>query len=145
MSWTNDLLVGLAGLLADGGAGAWSAAGAYPSDADTIIKISDYGGNSRGLITLTPFAVSDDLTLSDSVQGIQVRTRGDRDARTVDELDDKVFDLLHGLYAPALSTGVRVLSIWRNGGTPLGVDENGRHQRTSNYHAQCYRPSPNRT
>lgn len=145
MSWTNDLLVGVAQLLADAGVGVWLAEGAYPPGTATIIKVSDVGGDSPGLITLTPYAVSDDPTMSDSVQGLQVRSRGDRRSFTADDLDDAVFDVLQGAGPLILSTGIRVEVVQRRGGTPLPLDEQGRHQRSSNYYLSCYRPSPHRT
>ncbi len=150
MGWTDDLLVGLAQLLEDGGVGAWQTAGAYPADAQTIIKVSDLGGDApasqvqQNIVSLTPYPVADDPTLSDSVQGVQVRLRGSRDSRSVDDLDDLVFDLLQGL-GPVTLHGVRVSLVVRRGGAPLGPDANGRHQRSSNYHLTAHRPSRHRT
>lgn len=150
MGSTSDLLVGLAQLLEDGGVGAWQQDGTYPADALTIIKISDLGGDApagttqQNIVSLTPYPVSDDPTLSESVQGVQVRLRGSRDPRSVDDLDDLVFDLLQGL-GPVTLNGVRVELAVRRGGTPLGPDANGRHQRSSNYHLTVFRPSRHRT
>lgn len=146
MSWTGDLLTGLATYLAAGGVGTWSAAGAYPANTDGAIFLQDVPGSPDRLIVLSDYLVDDDPSLSDSVTGLQVRTRGlPSSPASVDDLEAAVFDRLHGAHGLTLSTGVRINSIVRRSGTRLGVDGNRRHERSSNYLVTAHRPSQHRT
>lgn len=145
MAFTDDLLGGLAQILADAGVGRWNPDGAaYTGEGPPPIVIGSVPGQPDQVITLAAYPVDDEVELNDSTIGVQARARGDRDPRTVDALDDDVFDKLHGLANLTLSTGVRVVQIYRTSGTPLGVDGNGRHERTSNYYVQAARPSAHR-
>jgi hypothetical protein len=144
VGWTEQLLTGIAQHFASGGVGTWKASGAYTSVDRRPIVISAVPSSPDEVITLTAYPVDDDPAMSDVLQGVQVRTRGDRDPRTVDALDDDVFDALHGLAGVVLN-GVHVVLARRISGSPLGVDSNGRHQRSSNYYMQAARPSPHRT
>lgn len=144
MSWTDELLAGVAGYLQAGAVGTWRPDGAYlPADVRPIL-IAAVPSTPDVVIVLTPYGVSDDPSLSDSVQGLQVRTRGDADPRTVNDLADDVFDRLHGAQGVGLPGGLRLVSAYRQSHTPLGVDGNGRHERSDNYHLTAWRPSAHR-
>jgi hypothetical protein len=98
------------------------------------------------VITLTDYVVADDPTLSDSVIGVQVRTRwGGQDPRPVKDLDGAIFDALHGLEGVTLTGGIHIVSCFRRSGTSMGQDANNRWGRSSNYYATVHRPSTNRT
>lgn len=159
MSFTSDVLTAVAEALAGPsgfvdtfgevyageGVGTWRPNGAYqPTDA-TPIFLGDVPGSPHRLIALTAYTVDDDPSLSDSTLGVQVRTRGNVGSpRDVDELDDAVFDALHG--ARGLSHGnTRVVQILRRSGAPIGRDGNRRFERSSNYYATAHRPTPHRT
>lgn len=145
MGFSDQLLSGVAQYLVIGGVGTWRPDGAYlPADVDPIIRTSVPGTPDR-VIVLTPYTVSDDVSLSDSVQGLQVRLRGTKDPRTVESMEDAVFDRLHGAHGVTLPGGLRLVMAERKSGTPLGTDGNGRHQRTSNFHLTVHRPSAHRT
>jgi hypothetical protein len=145
VAFTDDLLSGVSQYLADGGVGTWRPSGAYlATDPDPIVRTSVPASPDR-VIVLTPYTVSDDGLMSDSVQGLQVRTRGTKDPRTVEAIDDAVFDRLHGAHGVSLPGGARLVMAERKSGTPLGTDGGGRHQRTSNYHLTVWRPSSHRT
>jgi hypothetical protein len=144
VSWTEQLLTGVAEHLAAAGVGTWKPSGAYLSSDVRPIVISAVPSSPDEVITLTAYTVDEDPRDSDVIQGLQVRTRAGRDPRGVDDLDDDVFDALHGL-TDALLNGVPLVLAHRVSGAPIGVDGNSRHQRSSNYHLMANRPSPHRT
>lgn len=145
MSFTRDLLVGLAQMLDDHGAGTWRPTGAYqPGDLTPIVYGSVPASPDR-VITLRAYDVDHDPTLSDSVQGLQVRTRSPRaDPLAMDDDADAVFDVLHGLDHVELSTGVLIVLGERRSSTPMGRDKNEREERSDNYYLTVHRPGPNR-
>jgi hypothetical protein len=144
VGFENDLLEGIALLLAAKGVAAWDATGDYPA-ATTGIYVDVVPANDDNLLTLSDYPVSDDPTLSESVVGVQVRTRkAGGDPRPVKDLDGAAFDVLHG-FAGDLPNGVHVDSCYRRSGASLGQDGNNRWGRTSNYYVTAHRPSTNRT
>ena len=139
------LLTGIAHLLADASLGTWRDTGIYTA-AETGIVMDTVPASPDRVITLTDYVVSDDPTLSDSVIGVQVRTRwGGADPRPVKDLDGGIFDVLHGLEGVDLVGGVHVVSMFRRSGTSMGQDANSRWGRSSNYYATVHRPSTNRS
>jgi hypothetical protein len=142
MSFTTDLLQGLAQYLAAAGIGTYRPTGAYlPSE--TAIAFDAMPPDPDRAIVLSDYPVSDDPSLSDSVVGIQIRTRGLSDPLDVKSISDAVFALLHGANWVNFGT-VRVVEILRNSGIPMGRDENLRWERSDNYYATVNRPSTNR-
>jgi len=139
------LLTGIAQLLATAGLGTWRDTGVYAA-AETGIVFDTVPASPDRVITLTDYVISDDPTLSDSVIGVQVRTRwGGQDPRPVKDLDGSIFDALHGLEGVDLVGGVHVVSMFRRSGTSMGQDANSRWGRSSNYYATVHRPSTNRS
>lgn len=146
MPFTEDLLTGLASLLAAKGVGTWRATAPYLTTDPTPILVSLSPSSHDQVLTLADYAVSDDPILNDTVTGIQVRSRGlPNDPASCRALEDAVFDVLHGLRGVTLPGGVRVVLCERRSSTPTGVDDNRRHERVSNYYVTTNRPSPNRT
>ncbi len=97
------------------------------------------------LVCLSAYGVGDDPSLSDSVLGVQVLTRWNgADPRGVDDLDDEIFDLLHGLAGVELATGVRIVICLRQSSASLGQDVGQRWSRSANYYVTAHRPSDNR-
>lgn len=145
MSYTTDLLAGVAQLLDTTiPAVVWRASGVYTT-AEMGVYIATMPQAPDGAVVLSDYPVGDDPTLSDSVIGLQVRTRtGGQDPRTTTGLDDDIFDVLHGLHDVTVG-GIRLVGAERRSGAPLGQDGNGRHERTSNYYLTVHRPSPNRS
>ena len=145
MGFESDFVVGFASLLATAGVGVWKLTGSYATT-DVAIAVDAVPLSPNDAITLTDYVVSDDPTLSDSVLGLQVRTRkAGADPRPVKDLDGAIFALLHGMPATTLPGGVHVVSCFRRSGASLGQDANGRWSRSSNYYATVHRPSTNRT
>lgn len=145
MSFTTDVLEGVAQWLSSAGIGTWRSTGVYTADETGIVLRAQPQTPDR-VLTLSTYSLSDDPSLSDSVVGLQVITRwGGGDPRPNDDLADQVFDLLHGATQVDLSTGLRVVQALHRSGTSLGQDANQRWRTSSNYALDVYRPSPNRT
>lgn len=144
MGFQTDLLTGLAVHLAGSGIGVWSPTGAYTAG-QTGIVLATVPAAPDSIITLTGYGVTDDPSLSDSVQGVQVITRArGGDPRPTDDLADLIFDRLHGATGLTLSTGVRVVHCLRRSQVSLGQDGNRRWQRSDNYYLTVHRPSLHR-
>ncbi|WP_440100024.1 minor capsid protein [Streptosporangium sp. H16] len=146
MSWTRDLLTGLAELLAAAAVGDWIPSGMY-ADTQTAITIGGLPAKPDEAVTLSVYGIGqagDDVEQADSSVQVQVRMRAKSDPRVVDDLADGVFDALHGLSNVRLSTGVLVLLVRRTIVAPLGRDSSGRWERADSYDLMVHRPSPNR-
>jgi len=140
----NDLFDGIAQMLADASIGQYSSDTSYADDA-TAITMQKLPATPDNAIAITPYPVSDDPTLSDSVVGIQVRTRtGGMDPRTTNELAGSVFNQLQGLRNTTLSSGVRIVLCERRSGALNGQDDVSRWERVDNYYATVWRPSAHR-
>jgi len=140
-----NLLTGLAAYLAAGGLGAtWSTSGAYTA-LQTGIVLGAIPQAPDRVIALSAYGVSDSPGLSDSVIGVQVRCRWENaDPRPVDDLQDTIFNLLHGVNGVTLSTGVYVVIATRKSAATLGQDQNGRWSNVANYYLSVHRPSTHR-
>jgi hypothetical protein len=143
--FSTDLLTGLAVYLAANSVGTWNTSGAY-TVLETGIVLGNVPQTPDRIVTLTSYGVSDSPALSDSVLGVQVRTRwGGADPRPCDDLDDLIFNLLHGKTGLVLSTGVTIVQSLRHSASTLGQDGNSRWSNVSNYYLSVHRPSTNRT
>lgn len=143
MSFTTDLLTGIAERLHDAGVGVWRPDDVNTADEIAIVLRSLPTQPDRA-IALATYDLGHDWTQPDSRIGLQVRIRGTRDPFVDQDIDDACFDVLHGLWAVEIG-GVTVVSVSRESGASLGPDGEGRYERTSNYHVHAHRPSPNRT
>jgi hypothetical protein len=140
MTYTVDLLDGLARLLAEQGLGTFRPDGLYAPD-ETAITIAATPPAPDRVICLSAYPVTESSRLTDTTTGIQVRTRAGSDPREADALDDEVFALLHGA-GPFTWGAVPVQLLYRVSGAPIGADASGRWERTSNYHARGHRAAP---
>lgn len=143
MSFTADLLDGLAADLADRGVGAWRPDGSAYGSEEVALLPRDVPAEPDRLVTLNAYPVTDDPRLPVSIVGVQVRTRARPDEDS-DDLQDAVFNAWHGRTHLVLSTGVRVASLERRSGVHLGRDENDRPESTANYYATVQRPTAHR-
>ncbi|GAU67684.1 hypothetical protein SSP35_05_02510 [Streptomyces sp. NBRC 110611] len=137
MSYTVDLLDGLARLLDSAGVGTYRPDGVYEAS-ETAITIAATPPAPDRCICLSAYPVTDSPVLTDTTTGIQVRTRAGPDPREVDALDDAVFDVLHGA-GPYQWGAAWVQLIFRASAVPIGADDSGRAERTSNYYARAHR------
>ncbi|MCM2420305.1 minor capsid protein [Streptomyces sp. RKAG293] len=140
MTYTVDLLDGLARLLDTAGAGIYRPDGLYAAD-ETAITIATIPPAPDRVICLSAYPVTDSPVLTDTTTGIQVRTRAGPDPRVVDALDDAVFDVLHGA-GPLLLGAARVQLLFRVSAAPIGADSAGRMERSANYYARAHRAAP---
>ena len=140
-----DLLTGLAVYMAADGLGAlWKPNGAYAA-LETGIVLGNIPQAPDRVITLSAYGVSDSPALSSSVLGVQIRCRWNgADPRPVDDLQDAIFNLLHGATHIALSTGVHIVQCLRQSAATLGQDSNARWANVANYYCSCHRPSTHR-
>ena len=140
-----DLLTGLATYLQSNSIGTYSTSTVY-TGAQTAIILGNIPQTPDRIVTLTAYPVEDAPAMSDSVIAVQVRTRwGGQDKRPVDDLDDLIFNLLHGATRITLSTGVVIVQCVRNSAATLGQDGNNRWSNVSNYYLTVHRPSTHRT
>lgn len=143
MGFTDDLIAATGQLLDTEDAGTWKASGIYlVSDVRPIFS-TVMPASPDVAICLSAYDVANDPTSADSIQGLQVRTRGTKDPRTVNDLDDDVFDVLASLLELTFASG-KVLHAYRRSSAPLGQDSSGRHERSSNYYLTVHRPSQHR-
>ena len=144
---STDLKVGLAQMLDDAGAVTWTPSGAVDVSATPPpIFMTIYPAKPDVAAALTTYYPGgDEPTLSGSLINLQVRTRSSREVETAcDDLDDAISAHLLGHWPQVLSTGVRVTTIWRISGSPIGRDAAGRMERTTNYTVRVYDPGPYR-
>lgn len=146
MSFSYDLAAGLAQLLASEGIGVWRPAGVY-AESEIGITYRARPASPRRLIAISPYALSDSVSLSQSLIGVQVMCRGgDRDPRGQDDLADAVFDLLHGMQQARLATGVLVTHSRRVSSLSLGQEPaNGLWARSDNYYFDVHYPTRRRS
>ncbi|TBO59009.1 hypothetical protein EYS09_14285 [Streptomyces kasugaensis] len=137
MTYTVDLLDGLARLLHSAGLGTYRPDGVY-GPGDTAITIAAMPPAPDRAICLSAYPVTDSPVLTDTTTGLQVRTRAGPDPRTVDALDDQVHAVLHGS-GPHTFGAVPVQLIYRASAAPIGADSAGRMERSSNYYARAHR------
>jgi hypothetical protein len=141
MAFTSDLLSGLAVLLEDAGIGEWHPDGALYAADEVAITLRALPDKPDRALALAAYPLSDHPSENDSKLGVQVRTRGaGQDPRGADDLGDAVFEVLHGLTETVLG-GVYVIQALRQSSAPLGRDESGRFEATSNFHLDVARPT----
>lgn len=148
MSFLTDLVEGFAQLLVANVNSAqnlaWAPTGVYPAD-KTGLFVAAVPPTPNRIVTLTPYPLSDDPSLSDSEIGMQIRSRSAaEDPRDVFALDDAIFDALAGNYPLDLATGIRVVTLTRSSSVSLGQDDNRRWQWASSYPLSLHRPSLHR-
>ncbi len=146
--FTTTLLTCLAQHLEDTGVANWHPEGVYattdPKPAIYLKAIPGTNSPDRAY-ALTYYDVDSDAGLSNDIAGIQVRARGTKDPRVVDDLADAVFDVLHG--AEQLRLGpeaLPVVKVWRVSHTSIGQDANSRWETTSNFYLHVARTTPHR-
>jgi hypothetical protein len=148
VGWTSDLLTGLAVHLAAAAVGTWRPTGAYTA-AETGIVIRGIPQTPDRLITLAPYPLDggEHRGMADHDTAVQIRIRAGTDPRTCDDLADAVFELLDSLGSdgPVNLGGIPVLDMWRQSYTSLGVDTNGRWERSENFYLLAMRPTVNKT
>lgn len=145
MSWTTDLLTGIAAHLAAEGVASWNPDGLYTAgQVGVFIAVMPPGpadGSGDRCIVLTDYDPRGGTSGGDTTPRLQVDCRGARnDPFSVITLKDAVRKALEGLdcvvFGEVTVSGINHLS-----GTPMGIDANQRHERSDNYEIQARRES----
>jgi hypothetical protein len=146
MSWTSDLLIGIAEHLHAEGVGTWTPTGVYASGQTGIyIAVMPPGSTTSSshdrAIVLTDYDPNGGTTGGDTSMRLQVRCRGLRnDPLSAIAIKDAVRLALEGLDAVQFGA-VTVSGINHLTGTPMGIDANQRHERSDNYEILARRTS----
>jgi hypothetical protein len=146
MTWTADLMTGIAEHLHAEGAGTWNPTGVYTAGQTGIyIAVMPPGSTTSSsldrAIVLTDYDPNGGNQAGDVFPRLQVRCRGIRnDPLSVVAIKDAVRDALEGLQSVTFGT-VTVSGINHTSGAPMGIDGNGRHERSDNYEIQARRTS----
>ena len=145
MSWTSDLLIGIAEHLAAEGVASWNPSGLYTAGQTGIyIAVMPPGpadGSGDRVVVLTDYDPNGGTTGGDTSPRLQVRCRGVRnDPLSVLAIKDAVRAALEGLDAVVFGE-VTVSAINHVSGTPMGIDGNNRHGRSDNYEILARRSS----
>jgi hypothetical protein len=146
MSWTSDLLTGLAEHLAAQGVGVWTPNGVYTIGQTGIyIAVMPPGTETNSgwdrAIVLTDYDPNGGNTSGDVAPRVQARCRGLRnDPFSAINLAAAVRAELEGLSHVTFGQ-VEVSGINHISGVPMGIDGNDRHERSDNYDIQARRTS----
>lgn len=146
--FTTKLATGLAELLAAAGVGEWAPSSQRTGTPVPWITVADLPETPDLVICLTPYDASPLTAGSDVIVPVQVRTRGDRLPATAVDLQDAVYDVLHGRRRTLLGTSpnqIQVVQIVRRNAAQLGKDELSRWQWVSTYDVNVNRVTANLT
>jgi hypothetical protein len=144
MSWTSDLVGGLAQHIEDAGLGVYRPDGSAYQAGEIAIVVGILPPVPDRLIVLTAYAATRPLGLADTSVSVQVRARGPAgDSRAAAAVLDPVHELLDGVRNLTLG-GVRVVQILHGSGpAPIGLDSSNRPELTDNFTVQAERPTGN--
>jgi hypothetical protein len=140
VSWTTDVVNAFCAWLAEDGVGTWRQDGAYQASDARPIFVGTMPAAPDRVIVVTPYRVSEDATGSTVVQGFQVRCRGTRDMRDVEDTADDVRMAVHGAHDVPLGPAEFTL-VWRQSHTTIGQDANGRWETSSNFYGHTAQAS----
>ncbi|MGW2062805.1 minor capsid protein [Streptomyces sp. NPDC001937] len=138
-----DLVDGLAQLLDEAGVGTYDVDGVFKAD-DTAITDTALPSATDRAVVLAAYFTQEYTTLTDCTVLLQVRTRAGADPRDVARLDGQAHTVLHAS-GPFTFGTARVLLINRVSAAYLGPDQQGRHERTSNYQIRAHQTHPQLT
>lgn len=146
--FTTKLATGLAELLATSGVGEWAPSSQRAGAPAPWITIGDLPETPDQVICLTPYDATPLTAGSDIVVPVQVRTRGDRLPATAVDLQDAVYEVLHGRRRTTLGTvpnQIMIVQIVRRNAAQLGKDDLSRWQWVSTYDVSVNRVTANLT
>jgi hypothetical protein len=149
VSWTENLLTGLAEHMDAAGVGQWQPTGAYTAASPPPIMLRTLPEGFDRAYAIGSFAEveTEDAGLADVTVGVQIRSRGGADPDDVEEVADAVWDLLHGARMAVLGSGLTAVYtslIYRRSTALLGTDRQGRYERACNYYVLAARPNAHR-
>lgn len=142
------LVTGIAELLAAAGVGEWSPSGQRTGTPVPWITLSNMPETPDLVICLTPYDTGAASATTDTMPAVQVRTRGDRVPGTSMDLQDAVYDALHGRRRTLLGTvpnQVLITQALRRNVGQLGPDGISRWEWVSTYDLYVNRANANLT
>lgn len=139
MSYTTDLVEGLADLVTGEALAVYRPAAAYDPQ-ETGIYLGVMPPEPDRAIAINAYPV-EDSDLTDAITGVQFRLRAGFDVRQVDALGDSLFALLHNRRAYRVR-GIYVALSWRQSQAWIGQDTHGRMELAANYYARTTRSAP---
>lgn len=133
MSFTTDLLTGLAQYLDDAGTGVtYRTATPYLPD-ETGVFFGLFPTSPDRCVTLTAYATSDEPKIALSKIRVEVAIRGEvNNSLDVDSIGDAIFNALQGMEHRQFGTA-HVVQALRVISAAAGVDDNKRSQRSDSY------------
>lgn len=134
--YNSRLMTGLGQLLDDQGLGVFATSGTYPEDGWGVFVGLTPDKPDRA-ITLMTYPV-EDTDLTSVITGVQIRFRGTRDPREIENQSDALYNLLHNREHYELG-GVPVNLSWRQSGAWMGQDSNQRIERVENFYLRTER------
>jgi hypothetical protein len=137
--YNTRLMTGVGQMLADAGLGNFTLTGTYPDD-EWAFFVGIMPDQPDRAIALMTYPV-EDTDLTNVITGLQLRYRGLRDPREVEDMSDAVYDLLH-MRAHYEVNGTPVNLSWRQSGSWVGQDTNQRVERVENFYLRTERESP---
>jgi hypothetical protein len=132
-------MTGFAQLFASNGIGSFDTSGVYPAGA-TAIFLGLTPDQPDRAITLMSYPV-EDTDLTNVITGFQIRFRGGRDPREVENISDSIYDLLHNRSQYDVN-GIHIELSWRQSGSWMGQDQNQRVERVENFYLHAERAAP---
>lgn len=144
MSWSTDLLTGIAAYLASKGRADWRPDGSVYLPTETALCLTRLPADPDRAVALSLYTIDADGT-GNVLVGLQVRSRAGVDPDGVLSLADGIRYELDGLNALDLG-GVVVNHIFHRAGEDIGADQgedvNRRCQRVDNFYVQAKRITP---
>lgn len=141
----SDLFTGLANLLVGAGIGSYPppSNGIYPAGTVGIV-LGELPQLPSEAIALTPYVISDDSLLNDSILAVQVMLRGTEDPTSVLDRSAQIFDQFQSLERQQFG-GVFVALMWRQTGRLDGKDDSNRWLSAESYYCRVNWPTRYRT
>lgn len=136
MSYTNDLLNGLATLLDDAAIGVFRPDGVIETGETGLFR-SVMPDQPDRAIAINDYPVADDDT-TNAITGVQFRMRAGRDPDAIGDMADAVFNALHNRRHYEVG-GIHVALSWRQSQAWIGQDVHGRMELTSNFYFRTVR------
>lgn len=136
MSYTNQLLDGIAGLLEEAGVAVFRP-DSVPADHETPIYRAVMPDTPDRAIAITDYPVEDNEH-TNAITGVQFRLRAGRDPDEIADLADGIFDALHNRRHYDCGD-VHVALSYRQSQAWIGQDAHGRMELTSNYYFRTVR------
>lgn len=134
-----EFVEGLAALLDSASIGVYSPGGVYAAS-DVGIEFGTFAQSPDQQIVLTTYSVQDQVSVDDSILGVNVMLRGTPDPRSVKNRSGLIFNQFQGLTDRWFGSMYLAL-MWRQSGRLDGKDDNDRWLSSENYYARVAWPT----